>query len=1303
MPCCGCTECGCRGGTEDTSGGPETSVTLGTGKEAEATGSAGTERSTPTTPPPQSEETHATAMPAAAPTEGATGACEACDEEDRPTGVAWAHGAPRRLRGALQRPPGCGQVMPEERQQAHAGQRLHDRQMEAGRALRELEHGGTSVPTWLGPEKGERRQQQLERMRMYERAAVGTADSPGAAQPEAGSPSAARAAVHWRVPPDAPVRSVRRHTRGGSSRHVAAAEASAFCLPREGSTARTPVRPRALLLFAGRARDVDLRSELRRYGIDVTTYEIAEGDAQDLGAVQLQQRLLRETMAGEYDIVFLATPCASFCDALEPQLRSMWQGQEMGMRPPPAGWERYLERANRLVVFSAALLRAASMAGAEAVLENPWREREEARRYGVADRPTIFDTESMRRARVDGAMDVIVFSQCQLGSVYRKTTALLATPAAASALHCELDAAQCNCRSHAAVAKGADEFGESLSAPAAEYPPELNRRIARAFVHVLHEQRREPVAPEGASAGLQVGSADPHMLDLDDDRVARSRRRPTFALRAHDAASAEELEARAMPVLNEAPVTSPRGAPEPQPAGAPVVRSIEDLLTLDALRQLRRWIRRTRRCIRVAERGDWSLARRLRPPDLWISADDSMRPECSAWDWDMRPLTRGEPAVPTARTCGPHARPPTSISAETLELAAREGFTDEGILSELMHGVTDDVHAPRGSFLCAPHSGALRHATQARERLQTGVTEGWACEHEEVPFWPLRCDPYSIVDESTRAGKPKFRLTNDHSWPVRPDGVISLNASMAREEWPPATLMRIAEMAESAAILEASGCPAKCGAIDGTAYYKQFGRQGLEHHRNGAFTAAGVLIDERCCFGSAADAVKCCRASNLIVWLARRRMRAVDAAFPPTDARVLAWQARRRAAAEAAGAPEEEVVSRWTCLHQVGMYVDDASHASIDDAIVHSDGTPLLRDGRAVFRAELHYEALREAFLELGIEPTKEQPPSRSVDLLGVRLDLDSARMTLQEAKRKRYREAIADALALRSISRDALLVLLGKLTFASVCYPRGRQWLHAPWRCARVRFRTSSGDVLLSRSARVGLARWAQELARADHEGVPLASASSMPHAASELVSAVYADASEEGYGAWTVVGSELIYLHGEWSPAARRLLICDLELAASTFGLVELAGRAERQFVYSFTDNTVAQSAMRTLTPSTAPMQALTEARCEWMLAHGFSEATERITSKANLWADQLSRQREAQVEADARSLGLRLRRVHVSTEWLECLERAAAAAGDAMDPSTAAPPARVHQCPRSSSDVPPVPRSHAHGPAGGGSSAR
>ena len=89
-------------------------------------------------------------------------------------------------------------------------------------------------------------------------------------------------------------------------------------------------------------------------------------------------------------------------------------------------------------------------------------------------------------------------------------------------------------------------------------------------------------------------------------------------------------------------------------------------------------------------------------------------------------------------------------------------FADNAIVSEMMHGVADDVSAPRGSFLCAPHAGALRFYSEAHSRLQVNVQEGWAAEHADAPFWPLRCDPYSVVDESERAGKPKFRLTNDH-------------------------------------------------------------------------------------------------------------------------------------------------------------------------------------------------------------------------------------------------------------------------------------------------------------------------------------------------------------------------------------------------------------------------------------------------------------------------------------------------------------------------------------------------------------
>ena len=132
-------------------------------------------------------------------------------------------------------------------------------------------------------------------------------------------------------------------------------------------------------------------------------------------------------------------------------------------------------------------------------------------------------------------------------------------------------------------------------------------------------------------------------------------------------------------------------------------------------------------------------------------------------------------------------------------------------------------------------------------------------------------------------------------------------------------------------------------------------------------------------------------------------------------------------------------------------------------------------------------------------------------------------------------------------------------------------------------------------------------------------------PSASSAKALVIYADAALEcplaGYGAWAVAGDELLFVEGQWSEEERQLLICDLELAASTIGLVALQPLCrERRHVYSFTDNTVAMAALRGLVPSTEAMQAITQRRVEWLLAEGVSESTERITSNSNLWADAL-----------------------------------------------------------------------------------
>lgn len=775
------------------------------------------------------------------------------------------------------------------------------------------------------------------------------------------------------------------------------------------------------------------------------------------------------------------------------------------------------------------------------------------------------------------------------------------------------------------------------------------------------------VESEPTARGLVLGSADPHELRLDDDRVARSRKRPTFSLQAHEPATAEELSARPIVRFNVAPSTDPVAAPMPQPEGAPVVRSLADLLKPSWLQRVRRWERRARRAMRLARRGDSHRAKRMRPPDLWVSAEDSMLPSVAAWDWDLTPWARGEPALPTVPSGAGGVEPRTSLNLQAVREAATAGdsFADKGIVDEMLNGITDDVEAPRGTFLCAPHAGALRYHEQVRDRLQAGVDEGWTRSFSSVPYWPIRCDPYSIVDESERAGKPKFRFLNDHSW--GDDGrVQSLNSAMDRSQWPAAKMVRVSEVAEAAAVLKQSGAPVKVGVLDCVAYYKTMGRQLAELARNGVITEDAYLVDDRCCFGSAADAAKCVRVSNFLVHHARQAMQKVDAMFPSRDERVLAWLEQRRTAALRAGASDAEMSESFATLFTVSQYIDDGSHVSIDDLIFDANGNPVLRGGVHLRRAQLHWEAYIDTLHRFGFksEQRKEQPPRTRVVLLGVCVDIDLERFWLDEPKRVKYAARSRRVASERTCEREEFMSLLGKLNFAAICYPRGRQWLHAPWRAARASFRTRADRVIISSSVSKALVRWAIELENAAHPGVPLASSGAFPESTSAEALAIYADAAREssggGFGAWTVVDDELLYVEGEWSAEERReLLICDLELAASTIGLVALQPLSRRKHVYSFTDNTVAMAAMRGLTPSTAPMQELTEARVGWLLAGGVAEAAERITSKSNLWADLLSRSRLADVLQQAEGLGLRTRRVEPPATWRSMVTAMAARA--------------------------------------------
>jgi len=148
-----------------------------------------------------------------------------------------------------------------------------------------------------------------------------------------------------------------------------------------------------------------------------------------------------------------------------------------------------------------------------------------------------------------------------------------------------------------------------------------------------------------------------------------------------------------------------------------------------------------------------------------------------------------------------------------------------------------------------------------------------------------------------------------------------------------------------------------------------------------------------------------------------------------------------------------------------------------------------------------------------------------------------------------------------------------------------------------------------------------------------------------------VYADASGEGgFCAWTLVGRHVLATAGLWTVEERGMLICDLELLASTFGLVTFGSRIPLHVV-SYTDNTVAQAAMGRQAARSPAMQAMLARRTGWLHERGGAEVARRITSKANIWADVGSRPELgglAEVRRQAEAMGFSFEEMAVPAAW-------------------------------------------------------
>jgi hypothetical protein len=109
-----------------------------------------------------------------------------------------------------------------------------------------------------------------------------------------------------------------------------------------------------------------------------------------------------------------------------------------------------------------------------------------------------------------------------------------------------------------------------------------------------------------------------------------------------------------------------------------------------------------------------------------------------------------------------------------------------------------------------------------------------------------------------------------------------------------------------------------------------------------------------------------------------------------------------------------------------------------------------------------------------------------------------------------------------------------------------------------------------------------------------------------------------EEGWAAWTFTSGVVYMVSGVWGELDRDLIIADKELVASTIGLFVLGEALQFHYVWEYTDNTVALSAIRSLTPSTPLSQRLCAARVIWCSDRSVFVMGERITSANNEWAD-------------------------------------------------------------------------------------
>ena len=761
---------------------------------------------------------------------------------------------------------------------------------------------------------------------------------------------------------------------------------AAWCAPRHPRPPE-PRRPwaSALIVFSGEGHDLDLAAQLRTRGLRVEAYDTkAGGESHDVLRHGLGDALVARTQRGDFDVVFLATPCSSYSVRHRPRLRSRRHPEGLPSAPPE--WRRYLDKHNRLAALTGRLITAAQAAGAAWALENPADRGDRASPAWwpeYVDHGPIWLVEPVRRAIRDAGGQSRTFAQCAFGGRTQKWTTIAHSGGLAEWM-APLDDHGCRHGrvAHDEQASGRRPDGSSRAADAAAYPVRLNAFLADALAAWARRRfdgrRRSGPAPaegghveDGHALGEDVAAAC-EAARLTPPRFAslRNRSAEDRAVLRHEAlpgalhdpsATTKPPVAAAAAERRRAAERAARAASGPQPEAAEMARPAREAriaagpiaihqLYLDGVyeAEIASWLRDADAAV-----ADLRAGRASQRVPTRIITQEQMQPWARGVVWDCADPADCRPVARSTRDTV--FRGERQLDRAALRrIAAELDWHDDDIVAQCGEGGVEVRSAcALDTVLSFHHLGLREHVDAAARVVAADQREDWVDRPvRHLPFAPCRVLPRNVVQQERSrlvpdpgGGAPslelylKPRVTMDSS----AGGDLAVNAGVAADEryvLLPSVQSHARGLAICDSFVDGPDGPADGAAragsyvVDAESAYRFCPVQEADLWTQcflwwGDDGAAGICVDRRLGFGGAFAPNRFERVSTLVAAHVQAMQEAFDrtAPLPPAAARCSA----ERYSLQVDGRLPRHSSQLWPAHRQV--YIDDLSGSTLDDEV----------------------------------------------------------------------------------------------------------------------------------------------------------------------------------------------------------------------------------------------------------------------------------------------------------------------------------------------------------------------------------